>query len=205
MIQRSDEKMGKTCDKCGKELLESFSGNAILLYSGGVDSVVCLKILVDHGIVPKLLHFRTTKLTDEHEKMIKETSRTLSPKSVLMIVETETKDYEASWNDDWYAIKIKDDEMFYPEQFAEVIFIGYFRDSGILDTDSSVKKLGRVPYGQTSFINRALKKAQKFRFPLEYMTCKEIDALWKKLPENVRKNTLTSTRGWAKKLGCQLV
>ena len=53
----------------------------LLMFSGGVDSTLCLHHLVEQGITPFLVHFKTKKLRRRHERMIRRVARHLSPRS----------------------------------------------------------------------------------------------------------------------------
>ena len=158
----------------------------ILLYSGGVDSVLCLWKLVKNGIIPHILHFRTQKLSDEHEKMIKKTAKSISPNSPYHIIETKTVDYQAVGAEEPYAyeVLIDDNDDFsksvFPAMLGDIIVIGYHK--------------GDECPTQIVFINYCEKHKTPYVFPLANLTRKQIYDAFMQLPEKIRKNTVSTTR-----------
>lgn len=183
------------------------SKSHLLLYSGGVDSVLCLKLLRDCKITPTLLHFRTTKLTDEHEAMIMRNVERLSPDSPILVTKTKTVDYIICQNnttkdlDEMYGVHMLEDKTyFYPAKLADFIYVGYYR---INDLPSGIEPdLTPKDFDEVIDIFHA---NPKFRFPLEFFTRLQIDKLFLKLPKEVRADTISSTRGSAEKLGAKVV
>lgn len=166
----------------------------LLLYSGGVDSILCLKRLVEKGIVPYIFHFWTKKLNKTHEKMIRKTARLLSPKSPFYVFKTDTYDYEARIAGQFlgdYEIIIDDDEDFIPIQHADYIVIGYAKYIyPYKDEKYKYKSL------QQQFIEHCRIIQLPYLFPLASYTRDELDEEFMNLPEEVRMNTVSSTRDY---------
>lgn len=157
----------------------------ILLYSGGVESILCLKMLRDKGITPFLFHFRTKKLKPKHEKMIRRTAKLLSPKSPLYIFETKTDDYLASYstNGEYHVHLNKRGTTMMMQKYGDVIIVGY---TGY-DSMDGRRKL-RTHFHGSGFLKR------QFLFPLLGKRKSKISNLFKQLSDEVRQNTVSSTK-----------
>lgn len=172
----------------------------ILLYSGGVDSVLCLKKIIERGITPFLFHFRTKKLTDRHERMIKRSARLLSPESPLYVFKTETDDYEAThdWGDlsnyEIYMRKGKKCEYFVPLDYGDFVIIGYMRQ--VYSIGLGIDSRREFDCVARKFIDFAKKFNTPFIFPLADYHRWEVDEEFKALPLNIRENTVSSTRDY---------
>lgn len=173
----------------------------MLLYSGGVDSMVCLKRLVRHGIVPFLFHFRCKKFTNEHERMIRKSARTISPKSPFYVFKPDTIGFDAFWNHrkdhEMYGINMGNGKKpFYPLNYCDVLLVGYHRY-----TAKFRKRAVRItPKGQKEIIDWVNKHRIKFhlKFPLENYHVWEIDREFKRFPRKLRKLAISTTRGYFK-------
>ena len=166
----------------------------ILLYSGGVDSVLCLKKLVERGITPFIFHFRTTKLKKVHEKMIRKTARLLSPNSPFYVFNTKTKDYEAvsPVNDlARYSVRINRRKEFFPLEHGDYVVIGY--TGWVYRYDKNMRSC-RGRGRQIDLIRLSEKHSLPFIFPLAHHTRKQIDEEFGKLPQIIKENTVSSTR-----------
>jgi len=103
------------------------------MFSGGVDSVVCLHKLVKQNIIPVLIHFKTGKLNSRHERQIKQIAKQLSPESPFYRFDTYQNGYYATWNlgsSPYYSIRWKlhgKNKIFVPHSIADVVVLGYTR------------------------------------------------------------------------------
>jgi len=169
----------------------------ILLYSGGVDSVLCLKKVVEQGIIPFIFHFRTKKLTNKHEKMIRKTARLLSPKSPYYVFYTNTYSYEAwhEWGDlSRYEIRRNDGKKsvyFNPIKHGDYVIIGYMRH--VYSYNNNRREFNCTG---KKFIDFSKKFNPSFIFPLADYHRWEADEEFKTLPLNIRMNTVSSTRDY---------
>lgn len=160
------------------------------MYSGGIDSVLCLKLLREQGIVPLLFHFHTGKTKRRHERMIRKTAKLLSPESPYYVWKTKTSGYHAFFaKNGEYHVKMNDRGKvvtFMPEVVGDIIVIGY---TGYDSNDSRYK----LP-NQAFFIETCKRHNHRFMFPLAGMRRRKVLEMFNKLPEEVRKNTVSSTR-----------
>jgi hypothetical protein len=159
-----------------------------LMFSGGVDSIVCLKMLQEQGIIPILFYCESDIYRECHwSKSIKKTAKLLSPKSQLYIFDV--KEYKAfiTGNGD-YGITLKDGTIFYPYKCVDKLIVGFFEKD--IDKKHPIKK-GNV--GMKEAI-RVLNKNPKLEFPLRHLARTKIERIWKTLPLEVKKNTLTTSR-----------
>jgi len=145
-----------------------------------VDSTVCLKKLVDQGLTPNILHFRTKKLTKDHEKKILKVARALSPKSKIIVYPLESMNYVGVLDSERYWVEDKTGKRnIYPDVYGSPVVIGYCKDAN----DSQ------------DIVFRWLGKYQdKYQFPLKNMTFKEVDEEYFKLPKVIRNLVVSSTR-----------
>lgn len=169
----------------------------LILYSGGVDSVLCLVKAVEQGIIPFIFHFHTQKLNKTHERMIRKTARLISPDSPFYVFETKTVGYRARADyppDVCYEVCIDDPDgkgkRLNPLDHADYVIIGYTKWL-------YPKRKGRmrpIKKHQNTFINGCKKFGSPFIFPLADYTRNQIDEEFKKLPLEIRKNAVSTTR-----------
>lgn len=163
-----------------------------LMYSGGVDSVVCLKKLVEKGITPILFHVRTWKINKTKERKIRRNARRLSPKSPLYVWKPRIIDYCASPSKN-HIYKIQLDETYdtflYPLDYVDKLVLGYFREYG-----KGRRRKGEVALGQKQFIKECAIYHHPIIIPLSKMTGREVDTEFLKLPPKVQQDTVSSTR-----------
>ena len=167
-----------------------------LMFSGGVDSIVCLSELVKQGIVPKLFLFQTWKMKNHHLQQIKRNARRISPKSQIYVFKPRTIDYCATWRStcdrkDFYSIQMDEHnhEYFYPLELVDKLVIGYV-DHNI----RGKRKKGEIGLAQPMLMNYAVQYRYPLIFPLRGKTTRQVDEMFKALPIEVQKNTLSSTR-----------
>lgn len=164
----------------------------ILLYSGGVDSVLCLWKLVRQNIIPFIFHFYTWKLTKEAEKKIRKNAQVISPESPYYVFRPHTIDYLACKSEK-YVYGIHMDEIakkrFYPIQYGDVVVIGYLKKYG---RGKRIHGDRGVP--QREFIRKCERYGWPFLFPLSKLTAREIMNKFYSLPEDIQKNTVSTTR-----------
>jgi hypothetical protein len=174
----------------------------VLLYSGGVDSMVCLKRLVKKGIVPFIFHFHCKKLTIRHEKMIRKSAKILSPKSPFYVFETKTIGFDAFWSRNasktMFGINVGknglDKIAFCPFQYADILVVGYHKYRGRFRKNA----VRIIPQGQKDFIIWCKKCRLPFMFPLERYRPTQIDREFERLPMKLKKLAISTTRGWFK-------
>jgi hypothetical protein len=163
------------------------------MYSGGVDSVLCLKHLVDHGITPILFYIKTWKLQKKHENQSRKIARILSPQSPYYIFRPRVIDYNAFIGKDTkkYAVHFDEinEEYFYPIDYADFVVLGYFgrtnkgrryKNDGGLDQKKIIKffKTYQLPY----------------IFPLKNYTNRQAYLEFRKLPKQIQELTVSTTR-----------
>lgn len=162
----------------------------ILLYSGGVDSILCLKWLVERGIAPFIFHFKTRKLKRYHERMIRKTARMISPESPFYVFITKTMNYKALWSKNGeYHVLLNDKGpkiSMLLKDYGDIIVIGY---TGYAPNDGR-RRLST----QKLTIEQTKEYGFPYVFPLANMRSSEIYKLWKSLPREIRNNTVSSTR-----------
>jgi hypothetical protein len=169
----------------------------LLLYSGGVDSMVCLKRLVKNGIVPFIFHFKVQKFKRKHERMIRKSAKLLSPKSPFYVFETGTIGFQARYGGKkrgryTYTVKVGKKD-FNPLEYADKIVVGYHKYAGRFR-----KGVHIVPQGQKEFIGWVKKHRLRITFPLENYTPYKIDREFEKFPVKLQKLAISTTRGWFK-------
>lgn len=157
-----------------------------LLYSGGVDSIVCLKMLHDQGITPVLFHFHDSLKT--HLKDVKKTAKLISPQSQLYIWTVD--DYQAylrGFNGNYY-IQLNRKPDFDPCSLVDKLVVGYY--------EKDVDKTHPVSKGAVRMRKgiKYLSKNPKIVLPLRKLNQKQIEKIWKTLPKKARIRTLTTTR-----------
>jgi hypothetical protein len=164
-----------------------------LMYSGGVDSIICLKLLVEQNIIPILFHVKTAKMNQRHERCAKRNAKRLSPKSPYYTVKTHTLDYNASWTvkqsyfiylDEWASME----SCFCPMKYVDKLAIGYFRSIG------GKRAKGETGLGQPELIKWVETYNPPIILPLKDKTGKEIDKMFAQLPLEIQKDTISSTR-----------
>jgi len=160
------------------------------MYSGGIDSVLCLKLLREQGIIPFLFHFHTGKTRRRHERMIRKTAKLLSPESPYYVWKVKTSGYHAFFSPNGeYHVKMNDKGpvvTLMPKDYGDIVVIGY---SGYDSNDGRYK----LP-NQYAFIKECKKRGSPFMFPLAGMRRRQVLEMFNKLPEEIRKNTVSSTR-----------
>jgi hypothetical protein len=170
----------------------------VLLYSGGVDSIMCLKHLVDKGITPFLFHFKVKKFKLKHEKMIRKSAKLLSPNSPFYVFETETEGFVATYGmrkrKAYYVIHIQKEKEFNPFECADKIVVGYHRYRGRHHKHG----FQIFPEGQKEFIEWAKCHKLRLMFPLEDYTPAKIEKEFRKLPLIIRRLAISTTRGYFK-------
>jgi hypothetical protein len=169
-----------------------------LMFSGGVDSIVCLSELVKQGLIPKLFLFQTWKMKDSHVKQIKRNAKRLSPKSQIYVFKPRTIDYIGSWRERCDSKKFYDVAMdeyghnfFCPLELVDKLVIGY--------VDHEVRgkrKDGEIGLAQPTLMNYAIQYKYPLMFPLRGKTTREVDEMFKQLPKEVQENTVSSTRAY---------
>lgn len=179
----------------------------ILMFSGGYESVVCLKRLVDEGVTPSLFHFKTKKFNNENERMIRKVTRIISPDSPYYIFNSYQTGYHAflEWHSSsgydypYYGINYKHhgkDKYFYPLLYGDRIVLGYTR--WVYDDVNMDNRLCYKRY-QNKFIDDCNKLNLPFVFPLADMRRPQIDRELNSLPEIIKDNVISSTRRYAKR------
>jgi len=167
-----------------------------LMFSGGVDSIVCLSELVKQGIVPKLFLFQTWKMKNYHVQQIKRNARRISPNSQIYVFKPRTIDYCATWetrcdSKDFYSVSMDEycKHRFYPLELVNKLVIGYV-DHEI----RGKRRKGEIGLAQPMLMNYAVQYRYPLIFPLRGKTTRQVDEMFKALPIEVQKNTLSSTR-----------
>jgi hypothetical protein len=166
----------------------------LLLYGGGVDSVVCLKKLVDEEIVPFIFHFKTGKMNKTHERMIKKTVKILSPNSPYYVFPINESGYHAVYDSfGKYFIHLGQDKkgMFVPSKLFDIVVLGYTH----LCYSEQCKKHG-IRMSQSDFIDIVKKYNLPFKFPIANLTRIQTDKEFNKLPKEVKINTVSTTRNY---------
>ncbi len=171
----------------------------VLMFSGGVDSVVCLHELVNQGIVPKLFFFRTYKVRDKHVALVRRNAKRISPESEFYVFSPRTIDYCACWQRRETAKRtyyIAMDEYgvnyFFPLNYCDVLVLGY------VDRQPQGRKKGETGRAQPEVMKHCLiYHADAFLFPLMGKTTRDVDQIFDSLPEDARRDTLSTTRNYA--------
>lgn len=173
----------------------------ILLYSGGVDSIVCLNRLVKKGIVPLLWYFKEKDF--KYARQVRRTAKLLSPKS--MFLSFDVKEYDAFWTpqrgcpkEKRYGINFRKGKALYPMDFAKIVVVGYhkYMNRGPIRGICFKGVCRHIPRGQKEFIEWSRRLRLSLRFPLARYTPHQIEAEFAKLPENIRRLVVTDTRGY---------
>jgi len=163
----------------------------LLLYSGGVDSILCLKKLIDKGITPFIFHFWTRRLKKIHEKMIRKTARALSPKSPFYVFKTNTDNFgHGLWDNHKYYVEMTNHFRIFP------IWHGDFIVTGVMKHIYEYGE-GNQGYNRNRWI---IKKCEIYNlpylFPLADYTREQTDQEFQQLPLNIRQNTVSTTRNY---------
>jgi 3'-phosphoadenosine 5'-phosphosulfate sulfotransferase (PAPS reductase)/FAD synthetase len=182
---------------------ESVNSSVGLMYSGGVDSVLCLKMLREQEITPVLFYIKTTKLKRKHIQSARRNAKRLSPKSPFYIIRPHTLDYNAVWDSktlDYYVYLdewANKEAAFHPLQYVDKIAVGYFRCIG------GKRAKGETGIGQPELIKFVRTYNLPIILPLKEKTGKEIDKMFSELPLDIQQDTVSSTRFY--KHGAQTV
>ena len=169
------------------------------MFSGGVDSIVCLSELVKQGKVPVLFIFQTWKMRKSHLQQIKRNAKRLSPKSPIYVYKPRTIDYIAGWRkiaEDKKVYYIHMDEYndgkcFYPLRLVDELVLGY------VDHECRGRRAnGELGRAQPEFVNHCVAHKYPVIFPLLGKTTREVDELFNKLPAEIKKATVSSTRAY---------
>jgi hypothetical protein len=170
-----------------------------LMFSGGVDSVVCLAELVKQGVTPKLFIFQTWKMKQSHIDKIKRNAKRLSPKSPIYVYKPRTIDYLACWkkvatDKTIYFISLdeySDGKCFYPLKLVDKLVIGY------VDHETKGRRAkGELGRAQPEFVKHCIQHKYPILFPLMNKSTRDVDKLFSKLSEDVKKDTVSSTRAY---------
>lgn len=172
---------------------ESNVSDYLLMYSGGVDSLLCLKQLYEEGIAPIIVHVKTKKLTSYLERKIKRNAKNISPKSPYYVYNAYTKNYFAFYaptkclihgHPMVYYVTLIGRHVLIPQQMANKIVLGYSKKDGIGDSVSRFLKACKQY------------KINDFILPLAEKLHEDCMNEWLKFSEQIRKNTVSSTRNW---------
>jgi hypothetical protein len=171
----------------------------VLMFSGGVDSVVCIHELVKQGFVPKLFFFRTYKVKDSHVRLVRRNAKRLSPNSEFYIFSPRTIDFLASWQSHAtakHAYFVHMDEYeanyIYPLRYCDRLAIGY------VNRECKGRRKGETGRAQPEFMKQCLiYHRDAFLFPLLGKTTREVDQIFNSLPEDVKRDTVSTTRNYA--------
>jgi len=174
----------------------------VLMFSGGVDSVVCLHELVKQGITPKLFFFQTYKVKKKHIDVVRQNAKRLSPNSEFYTFKPRTIDFIAGWMHREtakksyfvYMTEYEDkNTLFYPLQYCDKLVLGY-----VGKEPKGRRRKGELGLAQTKLIKQCRTYHYKnILLPLAEKTTREVDEIFKSLPEEVQKDTLSTTRNYA--------
>lgn len=173
--------------------------NVGLMFSGGVDSVVCLHELVKQGIVPKLFFFATYKVKKKHIAQVKRNAKRISPDSEFYVFHPRTIDYLAGWSKGDRGAKSyfihmdeHDERCFYPLRYVDKLVLGY-----VSRQPKGRRRNGELGLAQPKFIKHCVNHEFPMVFPLVGKSTREVDLIFKSLPKEVQEETLSSTRNYA--------
>lgn len=154
------------------------------MYSGGRESVLLLHQLVKEGHDPTIIHVRHGRMTDYYERMVKRNAMRIHKTDAYYVFETDSYTYDAQFTHDGvFSVKLSDDEELYPHEFGNPVYIGYWKRDN--------------PSQKTLIEHFKDYRVEKYKFPLADYRYHQIEKLWKKLPVEVQKNTVSSTgQGW---------
>lgn len=164
------------------------------MFSGGVDSTLCLDLLVNEGATPNIFHFRTTKLNGDHEKRIRKIVRLLSPKSPYYTFRSWCKDYSAHMDESfpYYAVRWRHHgkrKWFEPLMYVDNVVLGYTRWLYWTHEDQRAYR-----GNQRVFIKNCEMNNLPFRFPVCKLKRPELDAMFMAMPVKIRQLVVSSTR-----------
>jgi len=155
----------------------------VVLLSGGKDSIMTLKHLVDEGHDPTILHFHTKKISDYYERLIKRNAMRIHRTPYYYVIKTETKNYDAFMDLETglYGVYLDEEEKnrVYPHEYGNPVYLGYFT------RDCESMKQG-IKFFQ-------LYRPEKYKFPLRDLRESEIIESWQKLSPKIRRDTVSST------------
>lgn len=162
----------------------------LLMYSGGVDSVICLKKLVDVGITPMIFHIEE-RGGSTYERMARRIASILSPKSFYYTFYT--SEFVAVSDEDMtqYSVKLGKEGYLYPLDYADCVVLGFCK--WIYDFHKSRYRGKKL---QQKFMEKCAKENLPYIFPLKNMTRKQVDEEFRKLPNEIIKNTISDTRNY---------
>lgn len=169
----------------------------VLMFSGGVDSTLCLKFLVDRGEVPFLFYVKTEKLKRKHMIKARRIAREISPDSTFYVFESTERDYRALYEDEYpyYYIRMKrsgKDKFLSPLLFADKVVLGY--NNWIYYTEDNQRKFrGKT---QRAFIKFIRKYSLPFELPLINISRPHIDKQLDVLSQHIKENIVSSTRSY---------
>lgn len=155
----------------------------VLLYSGGKDSLLCLKHLVDEGHDPTILHFQTKKISDYYERLIRRNAMRIHRTPYYYVIKTETENYNAaySYETGLYSVYLDEEEenSIYPHEYGDPVYIG------LVASDNKSMKEG------IRFLQ--IYRPERYRFPLGDSKFSKIIENWEELPIEIRRDTISST------------
>ena len=168
----------------------------VVLFSGGKDSILTLKHVVEQGHDPTILHFQTKKISDYYAKLIKRNAMRIHRTPYYYTIKTDTKNYVAcnGTSAGSYFVCLdneEDGELLYPRDYGCPIYIEYFKQ------DNKNMREG------IEFME--LYRPDLYRFPLKDLTQNQIIKEWQKLPLDIKRDTISSTLGWFKEFGGKTV
>ena len=155
----------------------------VLLYSGGKDSLMTLKHLVDSGYDPTILHFHTKKISDYYERLIKKNAMRIHRTPYYYVIKTDTENYNASTEPKTglYVVSINENQEsdVYPHEYGEPVYFGY----SCTDHKSIQKAIKFLHYH----------RPERYKFPFKDMEEDKIIEKWEELPLKIRQDTISST------------
>ena len=171
----------------------------ILMFSGGVDSIVCLHELVKQGITPKLFFFQTYKVKKKHVEIVKRNAKRISPNSEFYVFKPRMIDYCGGYSlhdraEKSYFIHMHEQDSlpeFYPLRYGDKVVLGY-----VDKEPKGRRKKGELGLAQKEFVHHCVNHNFPFVFPLLNKTTREVDEIFKSLPVEVQKDTLSTTRDY---------
>jgi hypothetical protein len=159
-----------------------------LMFSGGVDSLVCLKLLREQDVTPVLFHVADYPLNIERK--IRRAAKLVSPKSPYYVW-GKAEDYKASYCFKRLSCKADYEVYFDSERktvpvcfsdYVDRLVLGYFKRDN--------KSMYRT-------IKECLPRFNNLVFPLADYSVREIDSIWMKFPDEVKINTFSSSRTYS--------
>lgn len=155
----------------------------VVMYSGGKESLLTLKHAVEQGYDPTIIHFKTKKISNYYEKIIKRNAMRVHRTPYYYVIKPDTVDYNAftSYETGHYGISMDDEgeNSFFPRDYGEPIYIGYWKR----DNKSMKHAIGFLE----------LYHKDSYRFPLKDMKFNEIIEEWGRFPSEIKHDTISST------------